>query len=200
MFRNAVREARTDALENACKFLRTILKDMGYANVDSVEYEVVQLTEEAKADHNKYMARVKTSLSEEPHYGEPQLTQKEAKQSAAYAAILYMCRAKQFGRNFVPKEEEEEEEKIEERRPLTERKRASTTNIKQVKEEELPRVELSLDTFHRNELDDLLDKYTVEEKKKTNKLERSMSLTSVTEINWAAKKKKQPHGPSKLYF
>ena len=98
MFKNAIRNARPDALENACHFLRTVVKDMGYDKVDDVNYTVVQLKLESKNPEH-YMAHVETPLRID--YGEPQETKIKAKQSAAYAAVLYMCRAKQFGRNFV---------------------------------------------------------------------------------------------------
>ena len=242
MFKNAVREARADALENACQFLRTLMKDMGHNEPENVEYTVVPLTQE-NYKQIKYMARVETPLRVD--YGEPQATKLEAKQSAAYAAVLYMCRAKQFGRNFIAMEAQQSlkdstDEVVADSSTDTtlrrrsdyheevERKRAYTTGAanndhqemakrifkeeeekrrKKDEEDALPRVALSLDTYSRDNLDILLDKYLDNEKKPAkkneNKLERSMSLESgkfIAEINWAKKVKKKRNNIENLYF
>ena len=98
MSENAVANARDEALEHACPHLRRIITDMGYSEIDNVHYIVVQLRMEKK--HTKHwLAHVETPIRVD--YGEPQPTKKRAKQSAAFAALLYMIRANQFGRNFI---------------------------------------------------------------------------------------------------
>ena len=218
MFKNAIRDARPDALENACQFLRTIMKDMQYNQVDDVTYTVVQLTiEEKKNDY--YMARVQTPLRID--YGEPQPTRLSAKQSAAYAAVLYMCRAKQFGRNFIAASVELQNEAKPPRRSNSvcedgERKRAYTTgaankqhsqlakNIyaeEEAKKEDLPKIVLSLNTKSRDELDYRSETNSVNNESE-QRLERSTSLESgkfIEEVNWARKQKKR-RDTGKAYF
>jgi hypothetical protein len=95
---NAVAKANNDALQTSCATLRSIMQNMGYAEVEDVLYSVVRLERERKR-RNYYLARVQTPLRDE--FGEPQRTEVLAKQSAAYAALLYYVREMQFVRNFA---------------------------------------------------------------------------------------------------
>ena len=98
MFKNSVAEAKPEGLTNALPFLRKIIRDMGHDKPHHVTYTLVELHLEKK-HKGEFLACVQTPLRTD--YGEPQSTELGAKQSAAYAAILYMARAKQFGRNFI---------------------------------------------------------------------------------------------------